>query len=124
MNAMKNLLGIETIPPSLERLISAASKLKADLSTDLQMESIPLKELPSLVEKIHLKTQEASQQTSFDMWEFLHIDKALQGIQGELLNNTSKLTEKTGKARNTVTKSEGPSNTSSKNQANHWKSPR
>ena len=64
---MKNLLGTEKIPPSLERLISAASKLKADLSTDLQMESIPLKELSSLVEKIHLKTQEASQQTSFDM---------------------------------------------------------
>ena len=90
---MKNLLGTEKIPPSLERLISAASKLKADLSTDLQMESVPLKELSSLVEKIHLKTQEASQQTSFDMWEFLGIDKALQGVQGELLNNTSKLTE-------------------------------
>ena len=27
------------------------------------------------------------------MWEFLVVDKALQSIQGELLNNTSKLTE-------------------------------
>ena len=27
------------------------------------------------------------------MWEFLGIDKSLQSIQGELLNNTSKLTE-------------------------------
>ena len=27
------------------------------------------------------------------MWEFLGIDKALQSIQGEVLNNTSKLTE-------------------------------
>ena len=27
------------------------------------------------------------------MWEILGIDKAVQGIQGELLNNTSKLTE-------------------------------
>ena len=27
------------------------------------------------------------------MWQFLGIDKALQSIQGELLNNTLKLTE-------------------------------
>ena len=31
--------------------------------------------------------------TDLDMWEFLGIDKALQSIQGEPLNNTSKLTE-------------------------------
>ena len=57
------------------------------------MESIPLEELLSLVEDIHAKTREASQNTNLDMPEFLGIDKALQGIQGELLNNTSKLTE-------------------------------
>ena len=57
------------------------------------MESIPLKELSSLAEDIHVKTWEASQNTSLDMREFLGIDKALQSIQGELLNNTSKLTE-------------------------------
>ena len=57
------------------------------------MKSIPLKELSSLVENIYIKTREASQQTSRDMREFLGIDKALQSIQGELLNNTSKLTE-------------------------------
>ena len=34
-----------------------------------------------------------SQNTDLDMREFLAIDKALQSIQGELLNNTSKLTE-------------------------------
>ena len=55
------------------------------------MESIPLKELSSLVDDIHVKTREASQNT--DMQEFLRIDKALQSILGELLNNTSKLTE-------------------------------
>ena len=60
---------------------------------DLQMESILLKELSSLVEDIHGKTREASQNTDLDMREFLGIDKALQSIQGELLNNTSKLTE-------------------------------
>ena len=63
------------------------------------MESIPLEELLSLVEDIHAKTREASQNTNLDMPEFLGIDKALQGIQGELLNNTSKLTEINQKAR-------------------------
>ena len=77
----------------LERSISAASKLKNELPTDLEMESIPLKELSSLVEDIHVKTTEVSQNTDLDMQEFLGIDKALQSIQGELLNNTSKLTE-------------------------------
>ena len=38
-------------------------------------------------------TREASQNSDLDMWEFLGIEKALQNIQGELLNNTSKLTE-------------------------------
>ena len=57
------------------------------------MESIPLEDLSSLVENFHIKTREASQNTDLDMREFLAIDKALQNIQGELLNNTSKLTE-------------------------------
>ena len=52
-----------------------------------------MKSFPSLVENIHVKTREASQNTDLDMREFLGIDKALQSIQGELLNNTSKLTE-------------------------------
>ena len=46
-----------------------------------------------MIEDIHAKTQEASQNTDLDMPEFLEIDKVLQSIQGELLNNTSKLTE-------------------------------
>ena len=57
------------------------------------MDSIPLEGLSSLVQDIHVKTREASQNTDLDMREFLGIDKALQSIQGELLNNTSKLTE-------------------------------
>ena len=93
VNTIKNFLGIEITPPSLERLITVASKLKAELPTDLQIESIPLKEFSSLVEDIYAKTQEASQNTDLDMREFLEISKALQGIQGELLNSTSKLTE-------------------------------
>ena len=58
------------------------------LPTDLQMESIPLKELSSLAEDILVKTREVSQNTDIDMREFVGIDKALQSIQGEVLNNT------------------------------------
>ena len=78
---------IDRTPPALERSISAASKLKSELQTDLEMESIPLKELSPLVEEIHVKTREASQNTDLDMQEFLGIDKALQGKGVELLNN-------------------------------------
>ena len=70
VNTIKNFLGIEITPPSLERLITVASKLKAELPTDLQIESIPLKELSSLVEDIHAKTREASQNTDLDMRVF------------------------------------------------------
>ena len=92
VNAMKNFLDVET-PPSLERSLKAATKLKSELPTDLQMESIPLEDLSSLVEGIHIKTREASQNTDLDMREFLGINKALQSIQGELINNPSKLTK-------------------------------
>ena len=90
---MKSVLSLDKTPLSLERSINAASKLKAELPTDLQMESILLQELSSLTEETHIETREALQQTSLDMHGFLVIDKALQSIQGELLNNTSKLTE-------------------------------
>ena len=48
-----------------------------------------------MAEDIHVKTREASQNTDtdLDMREILGIDKALQSTQGELLNNTSKLTK-------------------------------
>ena len=57
------------------------------------MESIPLEKFSSLIENIHIKTREASQNTDLDMQELLGIDKALQSIQSELLNNTSTSTE-------------------------------
>ena len=93
VNTTKNFLGIDTIPPGLERSLKAASKLKSELPTGLQMEIIPLKDISSLAEEIHVKTQEALQNTNLDMREILGIDKALQSIQGELLNITCKLTE-------------------------------
>ena len=67
---MKSVLILDKIPSALERLISAASKLKSELQTDLQMESIPRKEFSSLAEDIHVKMREASQNTSLDMREF------------------------------------------------------
>ena len=57
------------------------------------MESIPLKDLSSLAEDIHIKTLEAGQNTDLDMRQILGIDKVLQSIHCELLNSTSKLTE-------------------------------
>ena len=57
------------------------------------MESIPLMELLSLIEYIHVKTWVLLQNTHLDIREFLWTDKTLQSIQSELLNNTSKLTE-------------------------------
>ena len=62
-----------------------------ELLMDVEMESIPLMELSTLVEDIHVKIREASQNTDLDMREFSGIDKTLQSIQGELLNNTLKL---------------------------------
>ena len=90
---MKSVLSLDETPSALERSVKAATKFMSELPTDLQMESIPLKELSSLAEDIHVKTREASQNTNLDMREFVGIDKALQSIQGELLNNTSKLSE-------------------------------
>ena len=93
LNILKSVLNLDQTPSALEKSISAATKLQSELPTGLEMESIPLKELSSLAEDIHVKTREASQNTDLDMREFLGIDKALQSIQGELLNNTSKLRE-------------------------------
>ena len=93
VNRMKIFLGVDKTPPALERPFRVATKLKSELPADLKMESIPLEELLSLDEDIHVKTREASQNTDPDMRESLGTDKVLQSIQGELLNNTSKLTE-------------------------------
>ena len=90
---MKSVLSLDKTPPALERSFKAATILIRDLPTDIEMGSIPPEELSSLAEDIHVNRREASQNTDLDMREFLGINKALQSIQGELLNNTSKLTE-------------------------------
>ena len=77
----------------MKDLFKAAAKHRHELTMNIEMESIPLMELSSLNEDIHVKTQEASKNTDLDMQKFLGIDKALQSTQGELLDNTSKLIE-------------------------------
>ena len=57
LNIMKNVLSLDETPPKLQRSFKAATKLKAGLPTDLEMESIPLKELSSLVEDIDVQTR-------------------------------------------------------------------
>ena len=93
INIMKSVLSLDEKLSALERYFKAAAKHRRELPMDIEIESIQLMELSSLVEDIHVKTRETSQNTGFDMREFLGIDIALQRIQGELLNNTSKLTE-------------------------------
>ena len=93
INIMKSVLSLDKGPSALERSFKAATKLRRELPTDIEMESTLLMELSSLAENIHVKKREASQNTDLEMRGFLGIDKALQSIQGELLNNTSKLTE-------------------------------
>ena len=90
---MKSVLSLDETPSALERSFKATTKLRCELPTNIEMGNILRDQLSSLVEDIHVKTREASQNAELDMREFLKIDKALQSIQGELLNNTSKLTE-------------------------------
>ena len=60
VNTMKIFLGVDKTPPALERSFRAATKLKSELSTDLEIESILLDVLSTLVGDIHVKTREAS----------------------------------------------------------------
>ena len=77
---MKSVLSLDKTPPTLVRSFKDATKLNRELTTDLEMESIPLEDLSSLAEDIHVKKRQASQNTELDMQEFLGIDKALQSI--------------------------------------------
>ena len=70
------------------------------------MESIPPIELLSLVDDVHVKSREASKNTGLNMPEILGINKALENIPGELLNNTSKLTETDKRIKNDTKKVE------------------
>ena len=60
----------------------------------LKVNPFPLSamKLSSLAEDIRAKTREASQSTNLDVQEVLGINKVLETIHGELVNNTTKLT--------------------------------
>ena len=50
---MKSVLSLDETPSALEKSLKAATKITAELPTDLEMENILLKELLFLVEDIH-----------------------------------------------------------------------
>ena len=71
--AMINFLGIDETPHALERSFKAATKLRSELPTNIEMESIPFIEISSLTqvaEDVNVKTGEASQNANLDMREF------------------------------------------------------
>ena len=57
LSAMKYVLGIGETPPALEQSFKAATKLKRELRKDIEMETVPLMELSSLADDIHVKTR-------------------------------------------------------------------
>ena len=67
INIMKSVLSLDEIPSALERSFKAAAKDRCELPIDIEIESIKLMETSSLVEEIHVKTRETSQNTGFDM---------------------------------------------------------
>ena len=90
---MKRILSIEGDVTNLIDRLPAAKKLQDQLPTDLEMQDIPLQDLSTLAEQVHVATREAATNTDLDMQEFLGIDKALRRVQGEIINNTAKLSE-------------------------------
>ena len=149
-------LRIRKAPAVLDRPITAAIELRVSYQ---QAKKWQLNH--NYAKYIHSETQEASQNTDLHMWEFLGIDKSLQSVQGELVNNSTTLIEidkhlkkeckelkrvgeddhtyykeqrglkarrledwMANKSRNLFTKSKRSSNTSCKDQTDHWKSPR
>ena len=65
-NVVKSVLSLDEAPSALGRSFKAATKLRHELLMDIEMESISLEDLSSLVENINVETREA-----------LGIDKAL-----------------------------------------------
>ena len=55
LNTMKSVLSLDETRPVLERSFKTAKMLRRELLTDLEIESIPLEELSSLAEEIHVK---------------------------------------------------------------------
>ena len=60
LHTMKNFLGIDETPTALEQLFKAATKLKRELPTETEMETVPLMDLSSLAEDM-LKQEERTE---------------------------------------------------------------
>ena len=60
LTLMKKILNLEQTPLSIDRSIKAANLLKSEIPTQTDIETIPLFDLSSIVEDIHIKTREAS----------------------------------------------------------------
>ena len=65
LNVMKSFLSLDEMRSALERSINDATRLSRELPTDLQMESIPLKDLSSLVENVHDTRSMTKHQSSY-----------------------------------------------------------
>ena len=56
LTTMESVSSLDETPSALEGSFKAANKLRRELPTDLETENIPLEELSSLAEYIHVKT--------------------------------------------------------------------
>ena len=86
-------------PSTIEKILTkrslsqlGVSRLDEIVPTPKEVESLELKDLSSTIIKVTDVIGETSQ-SSLPMRELLGLNKALQRIQGELVNGTSKLTE-------------------------------
>ena len=68
---MKRILSIEGDVADFHWLFTAAKKLQEQLPTNLEMENIPLQDLLTLAEQVHLATRKVGSNTDLDMQEFL-----------------------------------------------------
>ena len=91
-NTPKELEKIITKTQQQQLGLSSIEKLNNITPTSEEIDSLELKDLSSTITELTDVIGETSQ-TSLPMRELLGLDKALQRIQGELVNGTSKLTE-------------------------------
>ena len=60
INVMRNVFRLSETEAAIEFPFKAVNKLRLELPTDTEMKSMPIMELSSLAEDIHVQTQEAS----------------------------------------------------------------
>ena len=62
-------MNLDETPTALERSINAAAKLRLELPTNIEMESIPLMKLSSLAEEVHISKHEKYRKTLNLIWD-------------------------------------------------------